>query len=111
VSRNLRFNPDDRLVEAAPKQLGQRIPEPLHRRLEELCDIVYDAGVPRRPTKAEIVAALVLGAPEDAARLQEMLATYGRARVQDAFVGETHGESSVIELKPRKPGPRRGGPR
>lgn len=109
MARNLRFSPDDRLVEATPKQLGQRIPEPLHRRLEELCDIVYDAGAARRPTKEDMVASLVLGAPEDSARLQEMLASYGRARVRDAFVDKAPTNSPVIELKPRKPGPRRGG--
>lgn len=105
---NLHFNPDDRLIEATVRQLGQRIPEPLHRRLGELCDLVYEDGAPRRPTKEDLIAAIILGAPEDPTQLKAMLDAYGRARVRDAFIDLALADTAVIELAPRTPGPRRG---
>jgi hypothetical protein len=107
MPRKLRFNPDDRLVEATEKQLGQRIPEPLHERLDELCDRVYESGAHSRPTKADLISAIILAAPEDPAELKAMLAQYGQARVRDALVGIGPSDAAVIELAPRRPGPRR----
>lgn len=104
----LRLNPDDRLVEVTVRQLGQRIPEPLHQRLGELCDLVYEDGAPRRPTKEDLIAAIILGAPEDPAQLKAMLDTYGRALVRDAFLDIAVSDTAVIELAPRTPGPRHG---
>lgn len=106
--RNIRLRAADRLLEASPKALGQRVPEPLHRRLIELCDAVYEAGEPRRPTKADMLAALILAAPEDPARLVEMLQAYGKARVRDAVLSRPDGD--LIEFAARTPGPKRGGP-
>lgn len=44
----MNFSSTDRLVEAAPKPLGQDVPEPIHERLKQLCDLVYEAGESRR---------------------------------------------------------------
>jgi hypothetical protein len=108
VADKIRFNADDRLIEASPKTLGQRVPEPLHRRLMELCDAVYEAGEPQRPTKADMLAALILGAPEDPAKLIDLLREYGRARVGQAMLSRPS-EGAVLEFAPRTSGPRRGG--
>ena len=110
MAGKVRFNAADRLIETAPKALGQRVPEPLHRRLIELCDAVYEAGEPRRPTKADMLAALILAAPEDPERLIEILLTYGRARVRDALLAKPD-DGDVIEFPARTSGPKRGGPR
>jgi hypothetical protein len=105
MTRNLRFIATDRLIEADPKALGQRIPEPLHARVDALCDLVYEAGEAHRPTKAEMIAALILGAPEDPARLLDLVKAYGRACVRDAALGDGD-DADVIDLPRRKSGPR-----
>lgn len=106
MTRKAPLKATDRLIEAEPRALGQRVPEPLQQRLIELCDSVYDAGEPRRPTKADLLAALILAAPEDPQELVALIATYGRATVGDALLARpTDGE--VIDFAPRTPGPRR----
>jgi len=106
VGRSLRLRAGDRLLEADPKALGQRVPEPLHRRLLDLCDLVYEAGQPQRPTKADMLAALILAAPEDPGALVDLLQRYGRAQVRDALIAVPEGE--VVEFAERTSGPRRG---
>ena len=107
MGRRIRLNMSDRLIEAEPKKaLGQRLPEPLHRRLLELCDLVYESGQPQRPTKADLLGALILAAPEDPEVLIELLQRYGKADVRQAFVDSP--EDSVLELVERTSGPRRG---
>lgn len=86
--------------------LGQRVPEPLHQRIEELCDLVYEAGEPQRPTKQQMVAALLLGAPTKADELVELIRRYGRATVADALVVAEARVGTVVELPKRKSGPR-----
>lgn len=108
VTEKIRFRASDRLIEAEPKALGQRVPEPLHRRLIELCDAVYEGGEPHRPTKADMLAALIFAAPEDPTKLVEILQRYGKARVGDAVLTRSD-NGDVIEFAPRTSGPRRGG--
>jgi hypothetical protein len=103
------FNPQDRLLETEAKGLGQRIPEPLHARLDALCNLVYDAGEAKRPTKADMVAALILASSEDGHELRLIYQAYGAARVADASVGPVE-SSALIELPRRTSGPRRGRP-
>jgi len=100
------FRPDDRLLEAALKPLGQQVPEPVHERIEQLCDAVWNAGEPRRPTKMEMVGALLFGSPTDPDELVEMLRRYGRATVADALLPTSGRLGAVIELPKRKSGPR-----
>lgn len=94
-----------RLGEANPKPMGQRVPNPLHERIEELCDIVY-AGKHGRPTKMRMLAALLLGAPTDAPTLQRMLLAYDAATVGEcpALPGRT--TAKVVKYPERKSGPR-----
>ena len=102
-----RFKASERLLEASPQPLGQRVPEPLHVRLLDLCDLVYASGETRRPTKAEMLGALILAAPEEPTRLVEMLDAYGRADVGSALVGPRKG-AEVVRFERRSSGPRRG---
>lgn len=102
-----RFKATDRLLEASPKPLGQRVPEPLHVRLLDLCDLVYASGETRRPTKAEMLGALILAAPDEPAALVTLLNAYGRADVGAALVGSRKG-ADVVRFEPRVSGPRRG---
>jgi hypothetical protein len=104
LSPNLQ--PNDRLIEANHAPLGQRVPEPLHERVKQLCDLAYEAGVVPRPSKMQMIAALLLGAPSDADEVVELLRKYGQATVADALVKRTS-PGSVIQLSERKSGPRR----
>lgn len=97
---------EDRLLEANPKPLGQRVPEPLHERVEQLCELVYEAGEPRRPSKMEMIAALLLAAPTDPEELVELVRRYGRARVRDTLVQAEATSADVINLPDRTSGPR-----
>jgi hypothetical protein len=101
------FLPGARLVEADPKPLGQRVPAPLHERVEALCDRVYESGR-RRPAKADMVAALLLAASSDPEVLSRALDHYYGARVQHALLGDRPGPGEVVTFPQRKSGPRSG---
>jgi hypothetical protein len=101
------YDRGQRLVEADPKPLGQRIPNPLHERIEDLCDVVYHSGS-ARPTKVKMLAALILAAPADPNVLQEALRAYDAARVEDAVVATSRLSGNVISFPQRKSGPRTG---
>lgn len=100
-----RYDRNQRLTEADPKPLGQRIPNPLHERIDELCDVVYLARH-ARPTKVRMLAALILAAPTDPAILVEVLQTFDGATVGDALVAPKRADGNVIEFPERKSGPR-----
>lgn len=101
-----KFKATDRLVDAQKEQLTGRIPEPLHERLEQLCDAAYEAGETRRPGKAEMLAAVILGAPTAQQDVADLLRNYGRATVADAFLPSQKPTGSVITLPQRSSGPR-----
>lgn len=97
-----------RLVEADPTALGQRVPRPLHERVEELCDLIYAAG-DERPTKAKLIAALLLAAPPSVPELRRMLERFDAANVGDAVVRQGRVKGKQVVYPARKPGPRRTG--
>jgi hypothetical protein len=99
------YEPNQRLTEADPKPLGQRIPNPLHERVDELCDVVYRAGG-ARPTKVRMLAALILAAPTDPSTLDDLLRTFDGATVRDALVAPQRSSGNVIQFPERKSGPR-----
>jgi hypothetical protein len=90
------YDRNQRLTEADPKPLGQRIPNPLHERIGDLCDVVYRAGH-ARPAKVKMLAALILAAPTEPATLDQMLRAFDRATVGDALVAS---ESSRWQRHP-----------
>jgi hypothetical protein len=98
------FDIDERLDEAKERGVGVNMPVPLHERIEDLCDLVYQAGC-ARPTKRKMLAALVLGYSSEANELQRLLGDYDRARVADALVAATP-EGSVVSFPRRVSGPR-----
>lgn len=102
------YAPDDRLREAHQAGLGQRIPEPLHTRVDQLCDLVYDTGR-ERPGKAKMIAALLLAAEPDAVALTSALDNYDRARIRDALLDAS--DDAPVQLPARRSGPRRPGKR
>jgi hypothetical protein len=103
------YRPNDRLIDADPiSPLGARIPAPLHERIERLCEVAFQAGETRQPSKQEMAAAILLGSTTDGQELRELLRRYGEATVADALPWLADGEAEVIELPKRKPGPRSG---
>jgi hypothetical protein len=99
------YDRNERLIEADPKPLGQRVPNPLHERIEELCDLIYEAGH-ARPAKVKMLSALILSAPTDPTILDEMLRAYDGAKVADALVATEKAEGNLIQFPERKSGPR-----
>lgn len=97
------FNRDQRLCEVPGGALGQRVPEPLHARVMGLCELVYTAGHDR-PTKARMVAALLLAASPDPELLAAAVAAYDRASVSDALL-ESQADRDVVSLPKRRSGP------
>ena len=101
-----KYDCDQRLTEADPKPLGQRVPSPLHERVDDLCDVVYRAGH-ARPTKFKMLAALVLAAPTEPAILDELLRRFDRATMRDSLVFPERVKRNVIHFSERKSGPRK----
>lgn len=100
------LDPTDRLVDTPTAALGQRVPEVLHRRLDQLCNLAYDAGLPSPPSKKEMVGAILFASPESGQELRDLLDAYGKAKVRDALVGGATGQ--VVQLPARRSGPRSG---
>jgi hypothetical protein len=104
------YNPDDRLIETDEKLLGQRIPKLLHERVEALCSIAYEAGERKRPSKEDMVAALILDGPTDGQELRDLLEKYANATVAEALPQTANAQQlpkgTLIELPQRNSGPR-----
>jgi hypothetical protein len=81
-------------------------PMPIHARLDELVEIARDqAG--RETNRKELVAALLLAAPTDPERLDEIIKTYRLATAREALVKPEHVErDNVLRLPSYGPGPR-----
>lgn len=103
-----RLRSDMRLVNTPDAQLTLRMPEVLHQRIDRLCDLAFEAGERKRPTKQEMVAALLFSSPVEGAELRAILSQFGQATVGDALPWEQTGEGAVIKMTPRKSGPREG---
>jgi hypothetical protein len=101
--------PIDRLDLAARLAEGEETgaaidwPVALHHRVDQLVELAE--GVGERTSRKELVAAVVLAAPEEPERLSEMVRTYRTAFTRDALLNVPAGEN-VIELRRRGPGPR-----
>jgi hypothetical protein len=105
TSRIFHFDPGARLQQVDDPVLGTTTPVPLHSRLDELADLVFEAGYDR-PAKARLVAALLLDAPADPNKLAAILAKYSRARVRDAVIGTPRLQRGRMVFQTAKRGPR-----
>ena len=95
-----KLDPTERLDQASGPALGTRVHEVLHARVDDLADLVLEAGF-RRPTKRELLSALILGAAPDPEELNRLVVEFQGATVADARLGEP---GNVIEIKDRKVG-------
>jgi hypothetical protein len=79
------------------------LPVALSHRLDRLVELTSDAGV--RAHRVDVIAALILAAPEGSDALLKLHLDYGKARVKDATV---HDEpvANVLHIDRAKPGRR-----
>src|SRR4051794_27830854 len=104
-----RCNPDDPLDETRERGVGVGMPIALHERIDELCNLMREAGY-AKPSKKKMLSALVLGSPTDAEELDALVRAYDRARVKHALVAATP-KGNVVEFPTRSSGPRPKGSR
>ena len=77
------------------------LPLAVHHRLDELTELADDTN----PTRAELIAALIVFAPTDAEELERQIMSYRKMRVGDLLEpsGDTAG-GNVVRLDERLPG-------
>jgi hypothetical protein len=97
------IQPGDLLRETFERPIGVTVPVPLSRRLDGLVQRAEEAGA--RVYRKDLVAALILGAPDTPEELLALFTRYRRARAADAELGD--GEAGdVLRLERPKPGRR-----
>jgi hypothetical protein len=98
---------DDKIGDSPTRSTSMNLPIAVQRRLDEMADLA-DAV---RPTRNELLAALVAAAELDEEALERLVLGYRRRRVRDVLPVRDHADGGgdvVIPL--RKPGrPSRGG--
>jgi hypothetical protein len=103
LSHMTMHEPEEPLADAAGFQIGVAIPGPLSARLDVLVERAHQSG--ERTNRKELLAALILAAPQSEQALSRLVRRYRRARVLDAIM---EGEDPIAFLDPVRPrGPRR----
>src|SRR5437899_2889722 len=96
--------PDARLQDAPDAQIGVSIPAPLSARLDGLVERAREAGDPT--SRKELLAALILGAPDSGDKLSKSLRRFRLARIEEALL-PGQDISAAVERRPPGPRPRR----
>jgi hypothetical protein len=91
-----------RLVDAPERAVGLRIVDPLDQRLDALVEQAAEVGM--RTNRKELIAALILQAPEDPYHLTRLVAALRRAPVGDYLI--PGGELVMDGGRTPRPGPR-----
>jgi hypothetical protein len=94
---------DNSLSGYPQRQIGVSLPEPLDVRLDVLVERITKAG--ERTTRKEVLAALVLAAPESGDELAAILKRF-RLATAEAAVVEGVDKARFLEDEPAPPGPR-----
>lgn len=103
VSHKVVLSPDARLSRCERQQISLEIPGPLNERLDELVRLADDEG--SETNRRELVSAILLDAPSSQKALARLVRRYRTALVRDAALPGLP-IADLIELKPRRPGPR-----
>jgi len=86
--------------------VNNNVPSPLSERLDQLVTVANEGGA--GTNRKELVASLVLAAPEDADELMRQVVAYRKARAADAVVRGRHlGDVLAFRRHPRGPRPRK----
>lgn len=92
----------DALVDDCPDtQIGARWPWPVHQRLYDLFMIAKKAGA--KPSRAELIAAIVCAFPPDAPALEKVLKDYRTSTVGCVSLREPE-QGNVVRIDPRRRG-------
>jgi hypothetical protein len=98
-----RLDLSEKLIEAEETNAAVDWPVAIHHRVDELVALAVAEG--ERTTRKELVAALVLAAPESGEDLGKLLRSYRKGVARDALINVSKGEN-VVELRRPGPGPR-----
>jgi hypothetical protein len=98
-----RIEPDDALRDTVERAVGVTIPVPLSKRLDALVQRAEEAGA--RVYRKDLVAALILDAPESSEELLELFMRYRQAKAADAAFDDDE-SAEVLHLERAKPGRR-----
>lgn len=94
----------DALVSDCPDtQIGARWPWPIHQRLDGLFRLAKAAGA--RPSRAELIAAIVSAFPAEQEALREVLTTYRTSTVGEVALRKPE-QGNVVRIDRRRPGRR-----
>ena len=103
MARRDEIDPSRPLQDTEERSIGVSLPVPLSRRLDLLVERAERAGA--RAYRKDIVAALILAAPENSQELLELFTRYRKATAGDArLAGEPR--AAVLRLQRAKPGRR-----
>jgi hypothetical protein len=91
------------LRETQERSIGVSVPILLSQRLDELVRLTETAGA--RLYRKDLVAALLLAAPEDPEELLQLFLRYRKATAAEAAIGDAT-EGTVLKLERPKPGRR-----
>jgi hypothetical protein len=101
-----RIDPNLRLAACAEVSVNNNLPSPLSERLDQLVTVANEEGA--STNRKELVASLILAAPEDGDELMERVVAYRKARAADAGVrGRQLGDVLACTRHPRGPRPRK----
>lgn len=82
-------------------QIGARWPWPVHQRLDGLYELAKRAGA--RPSRAELIAAIVCAFPAEPEALDEVLRAYRTSTVRSVALREPE-QGNVVRIDRRRPG-------
>ena len=103
------IDPTARLRECPDDQIGTSIPKPLNARLDALVARAHAAG--ENTSRREVIAALVLQAPEAPELLVEAVRAYRSATADEAIPAGDDPANILGDRRPRRgPRPRRAAP-
>ena|ERR1700741_1234570 len=99
---NRKLDPSQPLRDTEERPIGVAVPVPLSRRLDLLVRRAEAAGA--RAFRKDLVAALILAAPEEPEELLELFLRYRKATAADAAIEQD--AADVLQLDRAKPGRR-----
>jgi hypothetical protein len=103
----VKVQPDAQLRACPEFRIGIGMPAPLSGRLDGLVELADSEGA--STSRKELLAALLLAAPEKGAELADLVRRYRTASVAEAMIAG-QADARFLRLERRPPGPRARGP-
>jgi hypothetical protein len=103
MAKHTEIDPARPLQETEERPIGVSLPVPLSRRLDLLVERAERAGA--RAYRKDILAALILAAPESSEELLKLFTRYRKATAGEARLADEP-RAAVLKLQRAKPGRR-----